>query len=205
LQEIGQKLSIPSGGGLKLYLDNLEKSQFISSYNPFDKDQSRLKKYQLTDEFLRFFFKYVRSHLKIINSNTKRNLFSELVLPKWIPWTGLAFENFCLKNATFIAEKLGFSTQVANCGPYFKRGDKSFHIDLIYMRLDRTVTLCEIKYYDKELEPGIIAEVEKKCALLAIPRGYILERCLISRFGPSRSLKAAGYFHHCLEVDDFFH
>ncbi len=71
--------------------------------------------------------------------------------------------------------------------------------------LDSLHKLCEIKYYDKEIEPSIITEVEKKCALLTIPRGYTLERCLISQFGPSRSLKAAGYFHHSLHIDDFFH
>jgi hypothetical protein len=42
----------------------------------------------------------------------------------------------------------------------------------------------------------ILPEMQRKCALLKVPRGYALERALISLYGPDNSLKDAGYFHH---------
>ncbi len=204
LNEISELLSIPSGGGLKVYLENLEKSLFITGYKPYDKEGSRLIKYQLTDEYLRFYFKYITPLLNRIATNETHNLFAEFIAPKWHPWLGLQFENFCLKNALFIAKKLGFSSEVLGFGPYFRRGDPGFQIDLLYLRQNRIITLCEIKFHAEEITPSIIPEVEKKCALLAIPAGYTLEKCLISRFGPNKALASSKYFHHEISVADFF-
>ncbi len=204
LNEVAKNLAKKSGGSLKIYLENLEKSNFIAATTPYDSISTKVQKYYVSDSFLRFYFKYIKPHRKLIESNTKRNLFNELVTPKWKPWTGLAFETFCLNHAILIAEKLNFADQVVSFGPYFKRGDQAFQADLVYMRKDRTITLCEIKYHEKEIDPSIIVEVERKCDLIKLPRGYTLEKCLISRFGANQALRASGYFHHELTVTDFF-
>ena len=38
--------------------------------------------------------------------------------------------------------------------------------------------------------------MEKKCAALRIPRGYTLERDLISLYGPDEALQNSCYFNH---------
>lgn len=205
LEEIAQHLKIASGGGMKSYLENLEKALFITSYVPYDKTQkSKLKKYKLTDEYLRFYFRFIEPHLQLIASNRNRNLFTHLVKPAWDTWLGFAFENFCLKNAFYLSELMGFSDQVIQWGPYFHRKDQHFQIDLLYLRSDRVVTLCEIKYTHQPVSIQVIHEVEKKCRGLLLPPGYTLERALISRFGPDKALKEADYFHHLIDVDGFF-
>jgi len=205
LAEIALKLKIPSSGGVKSYLENLEKALFVTSYVPYNKNiTSKLKKYKLTDEYLRFYFKYVEPHLKIISVNHTRNLFEQLVKPVWQAWLGFAFENYCLKNAMYLAKMMGFEDRVVQWGPYFQRGDQGFQIDLIYLRSDRVVTLCEIKYSDKEIPIGVVHEVKKKCALIELPRGYTLEKALISRCGPEKALRELDYFHHYIEAVDFF-
>lgn len=204
LDEIAAKLKISSGGGLKAYLENLEKASFLTSYVPYNKKQnSKLRKYKLTDEYLRFYFKYVEPHLKLITTNRTRNLFGQLVKPVWNSWLGFAFENYCLKNAMYIAKIIGIEDHVVQWGPYFQRDDEGFQIDLIYLRDDRVITLCEIKYSEKEVPISVVHEVKKKCALIDIPRGYTLETALISRFGPEKSLRELGYFHHYVEEADF--
>lgn len=205
LDEISSRLKIPSGGGLKSYLENLEKALFITSYVPYDRNQSsKLKKYKLTDEYLRFYFKFVKPHVHLIESNRKRDLFSQLIKPIWNPWLGFAFENFCLKNAFYLAELMGFDDKVMRWGPYFQRQDKNFQIDLIFLRSDKVITLCEIKYQDQPISVSIIHEVEMKCKRIEIPRGYTLEKALISKSGPSDSLKELNYFHHYINAEDFF-
>ncbi|MBV8803247.1 MAG: AAA family ATPase, partial [Gammaproteobacteria bacterium] len=152
LNDIASKLKISSGGGLKSYLENLEKALFVTSYTPYNKKaNSKLKKYKLTDEYLRFYFKYVEPHKRLIFANQTRTLFDQLVKPVWSSWLGFAFENYCLNNAMYLAKIIGFENRVVQWGPYFQRGDEGFQIDLIYLRSDRVVTLCEIKYYDKEV------------------------------------------------------
>ena len=46
--------------------------------------------------------------------------------------------------------------------PYFQRDDEGFQIDLIYLRDDRVITLCEIKYYEKEVPITVVHEVKRK-------------------------------------------
>ncbi len=205
LEEIADHLKTPSGGGVKSYLENLEKALFITSYVPYNKgENSKLRKYKLTDEYLRFYFKYVEPHLKLIANNKKRELFNQFIKPVWSPWLGFAFENFCLKNALYLAELMGFGDQVIQWGPYFHRKDLEFQIDLIYLRMDKVVTLCELKYTHELIPVTVVHEVEKKCKLLEVPRGYTLEKALISRMGPDESLKQLNYFHHLIQATDFF-
>ncbi|MCE3238348.1 MAG: hypothetical protein K0R24_1329 [Gammaproteobacteria bacterium] len=205
LDDIASKLKISSGGGVKFYLENLEKALFVTSYIPYNKKpNSKIKKYKLTDEYLRFYFKYVEPHIKLISVNYTRNLFEQLVKPVWSAWLGFSFENYCLKNAMYLAKIMGFENHVLRWGPYFQRGDKGFQIDLIYLRNDKVITLCEIKYYENEVPITIVHEVKKKCALIEVPRGYTLETALISRCGPEKALRELDYFHHYVEATDFF-
>ena len=37
---------------------------------------------------------------------------------------------------------------------------------------------------------------------LKLPRGYAVEKALISLYGPDNSLKDTGYFHHFVTLDD---
>ena len=48
----------------------------------------------------------------------------------------------------------------------------------------------------------IIPAMQRKCALLKVPRGYTLEKALISLYGPDNFLKDTGYFHHLVALDD---
>jgi hypothetical protein len=205
LEEIAHQLKMSSGGGVRSYLRNLEKASFVTSFIPYDKpSSSKLIKYKLTDPYLRFYFKYIEPHHKLITANRSRNLFTELVKPHWQPWLGYAFENYCVTHAMSLAKIMGFESHVIHFGPYFKRGDEGFQVDLIFVRNDRVITVCEIKFYDKPVPITVVHEMDKKCRLIAIPKGYTLEKALISRAGPEKALRELEYFHHYVEVSDLF-
>ena len=99
---------------------------------------------------------------------------------------------------------MGFSDQVKQWGPYFHRGNEGFQIDLVYLRQDKVITICEIKYYNTPVPVTVMHEVEKKASLIRLPRGFTLEKALISRFGPDSALRDLAYFHHYVQVEDFF-
>ena len=104
----------------------------------------------------------------------------------------------------YLARLMGFEDNVVQWGPYFQRSDEGFQVDLIYLRNDKVITLCEIKYYDKEVPVTVVHEVKRKCGLIDVPRGYTLETALISRFGPEKALRELDYFHHYIDGADFF-
>lgn len=117
-------------------------------------------------------------------------------------WLGFAFERFCLKHAGYLAEIMGFKDEMLLPSPYFKRGEPGFQVDLVYKRADRVIVACEIKYCNAKISTKIIPEMEKKCTAMVIPRGYTLERTLISLYGPDDALKSSCYFNHYITVEN---
>ena len=205
MSEISSKTKIPSGGGLKQYLKNLERAEMIRSFIPFDRSgSSKFKKHTLADEFLVFFFKYIEPNLRVIKESNSRRLFETLTKHSFDSWLGFAFERFCLKHAGILALVMDFADDLLLASPYFKKNDEKFQIDLLYKRADRVITVCEIKHQNVKIGTTIIAEMQRKCALVKVPRGYALEKALISLYGPDNSLKDTGYFHHFVTLDDIF-
>lgn len=202
LKTIGEKVNIPSGGGLKGYLNNLEASGFIGDYLPYDKPSStKLKRFSLIDEYTLFYFKFILPNKKAIQSSPSNKVFSKKVLPAWEPWLGFAFENLCLQNANYLARILGFSEELEMFGPYFERGKGGFQIDLLFKRFDKVITLCELKFHNSPVEAQVIAQVEKKAKLLKIPRGYTLEKVLIAPNGADKSVAQSEYFHQIIDLE----
>ncbi len=156
----------------------------------------------MSDEYIRFYLKYIEPNLDLIENNSTRNLFQLLVKDSWDSWLGFAFERFCIKNALKLAEVMGFIDKVTGYGPIYK--PNAFQIDLIYYRSDKTITMCEIKYHENPISPSIIPEIEKKCIGLEIPKNFTLEKALISIMGPNKALLNAEYFHHIVILRDFF-
>jgi AAA+ ATPase superfamily predicted ATPase len=203
LGEISSKTKIRSGGGLKQYLKNLERAEMIRFFVPFDRSgNSKFKKYTLADEFLVFFFKYIEPNLRVIKESSSRRLFETLTQNSFDIWLGFAFERFCLKHAGMLAFVMDFADDLLLASPYFKKNDERFQIDLLYKRADRVIMVCEIKHQNIKIGTHIIPEMQRKCALLKVPRGYALEKALISLYGPDNSLKDTGYFHHFVTLDD---
>ena len=101
-----------------------------------------------------------------------------------------------------LASIMEFGDDVLLASPYFERNDERFQIDLLYKRADRIITICEIKHQRKKIGTHIIPEMERKCTLVKLPRGYAVENALSSLYGPDKSLKDAGYLHYFVTLDD---
>lgn len=203
LEEIAKALKIKSGGSLKSYLEHLELADFILTYNSIDKNSRKSKKYKLADEFIIFYIKFIYPHLKEIEQNRDQNLFQRYVKSKWNSWLGFAFELFCQKNSLLIAKKLGFEDSIDKVGSVFS-SSKGYQFDLVFYRTDRTISICEIKYYDQPVNTTIIKEFSEKLKKYTVPRGYSIQKILISFYGPSDSLRDSGYFDHFMNANDFF-
>ncbi len=204
LEEISKKTHIPSGGGLKAYLDNLEMAQFIRGYRVAGVTKGKLIRYKLIDEFLRFYFQFISSIEKNIGEISPQEIFTEHVRPRLSVWMGFAFEVFCFKHAIKIATQLGFAGKVTTYGPLLIRdGKKNIgQLDLVYWRLDNVITLCEIKFSKRPIDVNVIDEIEKKISKLQVAANLTIEKILITPNGASSKLKASNYFHHILDMED---
>ncbi|NIM17813.1 MAG: hypothetical protein GTO45_38040 [Candidatus Aminicenantes bacterium] len=202
-KEISEKTGKPSGGTLKNALELLINAELVDFYISMDKGwNSKFKKYRLGDEFLVFYFKYIEPNIRLIKAGGQTRLFEKVSLESLEVWLGFAFERFCLKHSGYLAEIMGFKDEMLLASPYFKRGEPGFQVDLVYKRTDKVIAACEIKYSNERISKKIIPEMEKKCTSLEIPRGYTLERALISLYGPDEALKNSGYFNHYVTVED---
>lgn len=202
-KEISEKTGKPSGGTLKNALELLINAEFVDFYISMDKGwNSKFKKYRLGDEFLVFYFKYIEPNIRLIQAGGQTRLFEKVSLESLEVWLGFAFERFCLKHSGYLAEIMGFKDEMLLASPYFRRGEPGFQVDLVYKRTDSVIVACEIKYSNERISTKIIPEMEKKCTALEIPRGYTLERALISLYGPDEALKNSCYFNHYATVED---
>ncbi|MCP5050457.1 MAG: AAA family ATPase [bacterium] len=202
-KEISEKTGKGSGGSLKNALELLIDAELLDFYISMDKGwNSKLKKYRLGDEFLVFYFKYMEPNTRLIKAGGQTRLFEKVSAESLDVWMGFAFERFCLKHSGYLAGIMGFKDEMLLASPYFKRGEPGFQVDLVYKRTDNVIVACEIKYGKRELSTTIIPEMENKCTAMEIPRGYTMERALISLYGPDKALRNSGYFNHYVTVED---
>ncbi len=142
--EILQATKLADGGSFSKLLSELEQSDFISSYMPFDK----LKKetiYRLTDEYSLFYLKFMRS-----KKNINWQQLSATAVYK--TWSGYAFENICMKHIEKIKQVLGIAAVYTEVSSIYYKGDakdKGAQIDLLLDRQDNVINACEAKFYDK--------------------------------------------------------
>jgi len=205
-KEITEKMGKKGGGSLKKVLTQLEKAELIESFVPFEYGwTTKFRKYRLSDEFLRFYFKYMEPNMTAIknrNNAANSNLFEKVSKENLKIWFGFAFERFCLKHSWYLALRMGFANEVLYASPYFKRDDSKFQIDLLYKRVDNVIVVCEIKYHNDLVSAAVIKEVSRKIELLDLPKGYSVEKALISLHGPDKALKESEYFDHYLTIED---
>ncbi len=183
--EILDLCQLKSGGTASKILNELEESNFITGYLPFGKN-TKDTIYKLTDEYSLFYLKFMENTKAKGPSTwqTKSNGQS------WASWSGLAFENICLKHIPQIKKALGISGVYSEQSMWRylpKSKETGAQIDLLIDRQDNCINLFELKFYKKEF-----ALDKNDVLLLETKRQVFLEKTntkktvfitLISTFG----------------------
>ena len=143
--ELAEAAHIPNSGYLTKITEELISCGFIRKYStPGKKTKDAL--YQLTDFYTLFYFQFLKKKPADEHFWTR-----QIDTPVRNTWCGLAFERVCLEHVTKIKAKLGISGVLTeeyswSCRQDMKRGSKGAQIDLVIVRNDRIVNLCEMKY-----------------------------------------------------------
>ena len=144
-EELLAATGIPDSGTFSELLENLESCGFIRHYDEFGK-KKRNKRYQLIDNYTLFYFKFLEHKPNDVHYWT-----NQLNTPTRNAWCGLAFERVCLEHIGPIKRKLGIEGVITEteswfCAEDLEKGLFGSQIDLLIIRKDQVINLCEIKY-----------------------------------------------------------
>jgi uncharacterized protein len=203
LDQIARHLKMKSSGGVKAYVENLELAEFVRSAYSYKKNQIRYTKYKLADEFVCFYTAFVLPHKRIIAEGGGRSLFVNKIKNQLSIWLGFAFENYFLNNALYFADIMGFADKVESFGAYYGKKE-GVQIDLVYLRSDKTLSLCEMKCRTEIVSTEVIPEFEAKLKKFPRPKNYSIHKLLIAPNGASEALRKAEYFDQIVTSEDLF-
>ena len=147
--EVIRASGVAGSGNLTRKLSELENCGFIRKYVPFGYRQRNCL-YQLIDNYTLFYFKFLRER-----SRDEAFWQNHVNSPAVAAWSGIAFERVCLEHIAQMKAALGIagvSTEVNawKCAPDSENGIHGSQIDLLIVRRDQVINLCEMKYSDSD-------------------------------------------------------
>lgn len=203
-KELTEYTNITDGGDLSKQLKALVSGDFVTEYCSFGNNKETL--YKLTDPFCNFYLEFIK---KSKNSG-KNDWVSMEKSPRVRTWKGYAFENVCWNHIKQIKVALGIIGVVTTESLWSKRGSDNVNgtqIDLIIVRNDNIVNMCEIKFYSSEFEVDkeyhLVLDKRKELLQEMIPKKAVVHSTLITTFG----IKQSGYysdFVNVITMDDLF-
>lgn len=204
--EICKKTGIASSGDLTKKLTELENCGFIRKYVPFGYKQKNCL-YQLIDNFTLFHYKFMRNNIQ------NENYWKEKInTPQVRAWSGVAFERVCLEHIPQIKKALGISgvyTEVNSwqCSKDEENGLLGSQIDLLIVRRDQVINVCEMKYSESEymVDAKFDAMQKRKIAdfLKKTDTKYAIHSTLITTYGVAES-SYSGELQSIVTSDDLF-
>ncbi len=138
------------------YLDRLEKEySVIKKIKPiFSKEQSRTLKYEITDNFLNFWFRFIykyRSAVEIENYEYVK----EIVKRDFSMYRGRFLEKYFI-------EKLKKTKKYSNIGTYWERGNQN-EIDIVAVNdSDKSLLIAEVKVNQNRIDLKLLERKAQK-------------------------------------------
>ncbi len=199
-EQICNELDIEPTGLLSEYLNELILSGFITrdyTWHLKTGHDSKLSKYRLSDNYLRFYLKYIEKYQAKIGRDSFE--FKSLTnLPELYTILGLQFENLVLNNRKAIYKELSIRAEdIVSENPFFQRTTKiqaGCQIDYMIQTTFNTLYVCEIKFSKNILKEEVINEVQQKIARLVMPRGFSIRPVLIHVNGVDDDIIDQDYF-----------
>ena len=205
LGQICKELKKKVSGTYSHHLDDLVKAGFVQrdfTWNLVDGQESKLSVYRLSDNYLRFYLKYIApSHSKI-----EKGAFTNAALtrlPAWESIMGLQFENIVTHNRKTIWNLLNLSPEeIVMDGHFFQNSTKKqpgCQIDYMIQTKFHSLFLCEIKFSKSPIGFKIIKEMETKRNRIKIPKFCSIRPVLIHVNGVEESVLDEGYFDKIID------
>lgn len=204
--QIAKGAGIASSGDLTRKLAELENCGFVRTYVPFGGGRNG-RLYQLIDNYTLFYFKFLteRTH---DDHYWQNNAHSSRVSV----WSGIAFERICLEHVPQMKRALGIfgvSTEVNSwrCSADPEMGIHGSQIDLLIVRKDQVINVCEMKYAESDfiVNAKFDRDMKRKLADFQIKTStrYALHPTLVTTYGVEPSAYA-NEIQAVITADDLF-
>jgi hypothetical protein len=205
-QEIIDACNFSSGGRVTAMLEELEESGFIQSAIPYQKT-SKEAIYRLTDEFSLFYLRFMEG----VKLNGKEMWSKISNTNAYKIWCGMSFEAICLKHMEQIKKALGIAGIYSEDSPWRYtggRGESGAQIDVLVDRNDRTINICEIKFYTDvfSIDKSYASELRRKVRVFSeqtkTKKSVFLS--FITTYGLKKNEYATSLVHNDLTMDILF-
>ncbi len=190
------------------YLDDMVHAGFLArdyTWKPRTGEVSKLSRYRLKDNFIRFYLRHVAPNRPRIQSGLFENR-SLASLPGWESMLALQFENLVLNNMHVVIDRLGIPREeIVFANPFFQRATRlhpGCQLDLAIQSRFNTVHVCEIKFSRSSIKPSVIDEVEQKINVLNLPGQFSVRPVLIHVNGVHQDVIDQGYFAKCIDFGE---
>ncbi|MBO7143488.1 MAG: ATP-binding protein [Salinivirgaceae bacterium] len=145
--EIITASKLPDNGVFTRLLDDLCASGIVSAYNFFGSVKKNTI-YQLCDFYTLFYFRFIKGQ------NGRADNFWTLAIdnPSRRAWAGYTFELLCKYHIPQLRKAIGISDVQTECSTWFykEKKDRGCQIDLVILRRDNVINLCEMKFSSGE-------------------------------------------------------
>jgi hypothetical protein len=206
MSEIAGKLDRSKGGDLSESLGELTEAGFIArdfTWSLKNRKKSTISRYRLSDNYLRFYLKYIQPHYEQIEAGKIRKL-----PPGWHSIMGFQFENLVVSNGDILQQLLGIPTdEVTFAAPFLQSAQvrrKGCQIDYLIQTRFNCLYLCEVKFSQGKIGMEVIHEVEDKMRALQLPIGFSVRPILIHVNGVDEKVVDSGFFARIVDFSEFF-
>ncbi len=205
-EEIIAYSGLNNSGDLTVKLEELESCGFIRKYYSYGMKKKNAV-YQLIDNFTLFYYQFMS------DEPSDEHFWSNQVnTPVINTWQGLAFERVCMEHISQIKKKLGIAGVYTEINSWYVKGDrkKGIHgaqIDLLIVRKDQVINLCEMKYSNTEyvITSGDDEKMRNRIAdLMNVTKTrYAIYPTLLTTYGLADNAYA-GDIQAVVTLDDLF-
>lgn len=209
LTEIRQAIELPPSGFLSTQMDALIASGFVQKHDSWSFRTGEIRKsrlHRLTDNYLRFFIKYIEPSLAKIQKKTYQDI-SLSQLPGWDTMMGFQIENLLLKNRKELLKALGLHpADVLMDNPYVQKPtgkQRGCQIDYLVQTHTKGLYLCEFKFNRRELGSEIVDAMKEKEKRFLVPRGFAKIPVLFHLGDVAETVHDSRYFYRIIDIADF--
>jgi len=203
--EIATALGIEYNGHISDNLAELETAGFVSreaGENPLTGKRAKSFRYRVSDNYTRFYLKYIEPNLEAIRRDAYKFISLEQ-LPGWESILGLQFENLVLNNLGILLQKIGLGRSLVTSAAQYRQNAtkrlKGCQIDLL-LQTRKSAYAVEIKRR-RYLGEEIVQEVERKLSALKVARTVSIRPVLVYDGELSKRIPADGYFSFIVSAD----
>jgi uncharacterized protein len=155
-----KQAKVPEGGAIVRTLTELLQTGFIQQEIPYGK-KVKQSIYRVVDEYTIFYHKFIDKHKKYTKGMWQQLQASQT----YKIWSGYAFEAICIKHLQQVKIALGINNIFTTVNSFYS--DKMLQIDLLIVRNDGIINICECKYYNStqikidELQKELVQRKQK--------------------------------------------